>query len=366
MTHLASVRACALLAALLTSTLSGADAAASSEPFDDRLTVKGDTLRGRVVRLTTEVVEFRTVYGEGDLRIRYEDVEALETAGEYHVVRSDGVETIGRIVGVEDGEILVGETPETAEKVATQNIRGVASEEEFEESYLTRLRARFPHWSAEFDLAFDFEQGAVDKDKVRSRLRFERRLKPTRFIADIEYALDIQQKRDGPEITTKDEFFSGLRFDHDLPVDKFFATGAVGYEFDTPRRIENRVFPTAGVGYRLFEREDTSFLAILGGFGWVYEDFDGFPDNDYAAALLGLEAEWLFPRDIRLRSVAMYMPSLTDISNDWLFRWELDLTVPIWDPIAMRFRMRNVNDDNPTPDVGNNKFTTILGFSLNF
>ena len=32
----------------------------------------------------------------------------------------------------------------------------------------------------------------------------------------------------------------------------------------------------------------------------------------------------------------------------------------------MRFRMRNINDGNPAPDVGSNKFTTNLGFTLRF
>ena len=60
------------------------------------------------------------------------------------------------------------------------------------------------------------------------------------------------------------------------------------------------------------------------------------------------------------------MPSLEDFGSNWLYRWGLELTMPIWDPIAMRFRVSGINDDNPTRDVGNNKVTTILGLALSF
>ena len=84
------------------------------------------------------------------------------------------------------------------------------------------------------------------------------------------------------------------------------------------------------------------------------------------AGAIGLEAEWSLPRDLRLRGGLLYLPGLTDIDRDWLFRSELELTVPIWDPIFARFRVRNINDNNPAPGVGSNEFTTNLGLSLQF
>lgn len=364
MAHVSYTRTLPLLAALLASASLGTAARAVAPP-EDRLTVMGDTLRGRVVGLTTEAVEFRTVYGDGDIRIPYEAVENLETEGEYRVVYGDGEETSGRVLGVRGETVLVGAAPDSAVAVPVASIRGVALKERFEESFLTRLRARYPHWSAEFDVGFNFETGAVDKDKVRTRLLLERRLAPARLLMEVDYALDIQQKRDGPRVQTKNELFSQIRYEHDLGWRQLFALGAMGYEFDDPRKIDARIFPNAGLGYRILQREE-SFVSLLAGFGFVYEEFDGFPNNDYGAAMLGIEAEWQLPYDISLRSGVFYMPSLSDFENDWLFRWNFEITVPIWDPIAMRFRMRNTNDSNPAPDVGNNKFTTIMGLTLQF
>jgi len=60
----------------------------------------------------------------------------------------------------------------------------------------------------------------------------------------------------------------------------------------------------------------------------------------------------------------MYMPDIQDISGNWLWRTRGSLTIPILDPIALRLRIENVNDNVPSPDVGNNKFTTFLGVAL--
>ncbi len=76
MNHVFITRTSLLIPALLACATFGTPARADG-PFNDVVTVKGDALRGRVVRLTDKAVEFRTVYGDGDLSIPYEDVEAL-------------------------------------------------------------------------------------------------------------------------------------------------------------------------------------------------------------------------------------------------------------------------------------------------
>ena len=63
------------------------------------------------------------------------------------------------------------------------------------------------------------------------------------------------------------------------------------------------------------------------------------------------------------RSTGYRVPSPWD---DYLFRWEANLTIPLVDPLALRLRITDVNDNNPSPDVGNNKFTTTLGLALRF
>jgi hypothetical protein len=60
------------------------------------------------------------------------------------------------------------------------------------------------------------------------------------------------------------------------------------------------------------------------------------------------------------------MPSFVGSGDHRLLRFELAYAVPIWDPIALKAGVRNVFDDNPSDDTGNNKFTTFLGLALQF
>ena len=62
----------------------------------------------------------------------------------------------------------------------------------------------------------------------------------------------------------------------------------------------------------------------------------------------------------------MYLPGLQKPDENWLFRWDLWLTVPVWDPLALKLVMRDVFDNNPAPNVGNNKFVTTMGMTLEF
>jgi hypothetical protein len=60
------------------------------------------------------------------------------------------------------------------------------------------------------------------------------------------------------------------------------------------------------------------------------------------------------------------MPGLNDPGEERLFRFDFDFKLPIVDPVALLFRVTNVNDNNPDPEVGDNKFTTFMALSLDF
>jgi porin len=59
-----------------------AQSAAPEKPAWDEITVKGDTLKGRVLNRGEKEIIFRTIYGEGELRIPNDRVEKLKIAGQ--------------------------------------------------------------------------------------------------------------------------------------------------------------------------------------------------------------------------------------------------------------------------------------------
>jgi hypothetical protein len=86
----------------------------------------------------------------------------------------------------------------------------------------------------------------------------------------------------------------------------------------------------------------------------------------YWAAYLGSEAYYTFLYGIVLRGKIFYMPSVGHSRNSWLFRLNASLAFPLSDLFALRFTIKDVADNNPAPDIGNNKITTTFSLSFTF
>jgi hypothetical protein len=360
--------ACLTLLILLGAGQPTTGAAEPEEPLDE-ITVKGQTLRGTVKSLGSETIEFETIYGSGTLRISLEDVEDIDTAVAVRVYFGESDEAVaGRLVGVRDGLLVVGEDPTTQVSVDLGDIRYGIPQPRYEESFFRRLRSDFREWNVEFDISLDFEQGALDKNKARIAGEVSRRRDPFRLRIQAAYAIDVQQLRGQPEQTTKDEFSGSILGEYDL-WRKLAVFGLMGGEFDLPRRVEARIYPTAGLGYRIFDSERATLQPKLG-FGYVYEDFadqGGNSNTDgYASGFIGFDGSYTWDMGAELRGRVGYWPGLMSPGENWLFRTELTATVPIWDPLAFRATIININDNNPDPDTGNNKFHTIMGLALRF
>jgi hypothetical protein len=332
---------------------------------DDEITVKDTTLKGRVLGFDADGIRFRTIYGKGTIIISYTDVQKLQARGEYRIFYGDEQEAQGRILGVEDGRLLVGEDPATAERVGYNSISRGVSEVDYEKSWFARLRNRYPHWRASLDLGLNVEAGAVEKRKIEWGFNIQRRKKPTRFVANWFHAFETERTSPTAEpTTTKNEFRGFLLGEYDLS-ERFFVLALPAVERDIPRGITLLSYPGGGVGYRFVETERALLQLGIGG-AYVNQRFEDFPDNTCLSGLLGLEGRYEFKSGIELGGRMFYYPGIPDPREDWLYRTELYLTIPLFDPIAMKLRFTSVNDNNPTPDVGNNKTTTTLGLSLRF
>jgi len=338
--------------------------ASDTDTETDMVVVKGTRLEGYILGFDSEGIRFDTIYAKGEVLIAYEDIESLESRGEFRFTDQDGQEILGHILGMKEGKLAVGESWEKAVLLDTSAIRFGIPEARFQSSFTSRLRTRYPWWKADLHLGWNIEQTAIDKVKISAGLNLERRKKPTRLLWTVDYALDVQGKEVESYQTTKDEFRALVLGEYDLSK-RWYTFLEVGVEWDQPRGISVRTYPSAGVGFRLVETEK-SLLQFQTGPGYVYENFIGFGRNDYAAIHLGLEARHTFWKYLRLTLRLMYMPKLTAFTEDWLYRSELILTVPITDLLSMRLVFSDTNDNNPSEDVGNNKFTTTLGLSFTY
>jgi len=271
---------------------------------------------------------------------------------------------LGRIMGFEKGLLSISMDRESTVSIQTASIDTGLSVQDYETSWLTRMRTDFRNWNASLNFGFRYERTAIDKNKLEFGLNVTRRKSPTRFVFDFSYAYELQNTSGDVEVTTKDELTTFLLGEYDVH-DQWFLFARPAFEQDRPRLIASRLYPAGGIGYQIYG--DKNYLLHLPfGLGYVDEDFIDFSDNSYLAGYIGFEGFYTFNNGVKLSGNLLYMPGLENPDKEWLFRFDFDVKLPLVEPVSLLFRVTNVNDNNPAPEIGDNKFKTLLALSLDF
>ena len=346
------------------------------EALIDTIVVKGSVLQGRINVLTSEYLSFELIYGEGSIRIDYNDVESLQTEHEYHIY-FDGKETKGYITGIKEHAFLKIQHGQVEELITISKIdRFIISEDE-DSSFENRMRNTFPYFSGNLDVGIEYEtQKSYNKRKLKIAGHIERKRTIYTSIFDVTYSYEETIAGDTPKLLNKHELYSFLEQDIDSDDGNLFFI-EMGYDFDVPRYVNHRLYPSAGYGYRI-ERGKKRWVQFKVGAGFVYENFLGDPDsatssskNQYAAGLFGVDAAYelgdlAFLNRIIFGAHLFYMPGARDLKSNWLLRYAVSADIPLSKTLSFKAVGRTVTDDNPSDSVGNNKTTFDLYLSLRF
>ena len=345
----------------------------------DTIVVKGAVLQGQIDQLTSEYISFKLIYGEGSIRIDYADIESLATEHEYHIY-FDGKETEGYITGIKEHAFLLIQHGEVEELITIAKIdRFIISENE-DRTFENRMRNTFPYWSGNLDVGIEYESGSNTKNKLKVGGHIERKRSEYKTIFDVTYAYETTQTVDTAKVLNKHELYTFLEQDYSFSDhDLFFIE--IGYDFDVPRYVDNRVYPSMGYGYRLQSTKKRWIQFKVGG-GYVYENFLGSYEadgtetrpsskNQYAAGFFGIDAEYevedvAIINRILLGAHFFYMPGVKDLKKDWLLRYAITASIPLSKTLALKMIGREITDSNPAPEVGNNKFTFDLYLTFRF
>ena len=74
----------------------------------DEIVVDGKPMSGKVVKVTPKGLDVETTYGKGNVLVPYDKVTTLRTDEPFTLIVSDEDEIVGKLVGVKDGNLLVG------------------------------------------------------------------------------------------------------------------------------------------------------------------------------------------------------------------------------------------------------------------
>ena len=142
---------------------------------------KDTGLEGSVVGVTAVGVEFETIYGKGSIVIPWSDVQHVRSDKEFLILLTERDTVVGRIWGLKEGQLLVGESLDTVTRIPVAQILRSVTRQQYDTSRLERLRVRYRHWTANFDLAFGFTDATTDTTSLSTALELRRKKKPFDF-----------------------------------------------------------------------------------------------------------------------------------------------------------------------------------------
>ena len=347
-----------LAACLAAAVLPTSDASAA------KVFTKDQDLEGSVVGVTAEGVEFETIYGKGTIVIPWVDVEKIRSDKEFIILHAQADSVVGRIWGLEDGRLLVGESIETAAHIPVEQILRSITRRQYETSRLDRLRTRYRYWTANFDLALGYTDATTDTSSLSTALELRRRKKPMDFFFGAYYFFSSTKESGESRVTDENRLLGRARLDYDLS-DRTFAFGQISAEYDEIQNLSLRTDPVVGVGYRFVDREK---LMISGrsGPGYVYQRYFGGDVEDYFTILFGGDLEADLPYGSKFRIGAEYLPEVSDWQGNYLIRTFADWTMPIIGWLDFKIAVFDTYNNRPSDDTDRNTFTTTAGLSFRF
>jgi len=339
------------------------------EEIKDTIVVHGMVLHGRLMDLGPEKLSFKLLYSEGLNHIAYKDIESIHTKYNYHI-SFKRMDIEGRVVGIEDNKylkIMEGNNERTIKIADIDNfVMAVTDDDSFE----NKVRNKFPYTKGNINIGFELESGTSEKNKVDIQLNLRNKQAEHEIQLYVDYAFETTETEGTDKVQNKDELVGILTYKNHFKNNQFyFATLAADY--DRPRHIDYRYIPSAGYGYR-FRFDKSKWLEPAIGIGYATTNYsDEYTDKKFTVAALNLSGKYQFDdlayiNTFIIDGFVMYYPSLSSMEEDWIFRSNLNFTVPLFDFLSVKLAMDYINDSSPNPSVGNNKTTSKLLFGFDF
>lgn len=328
----------------------------------DEVTAKGTAVRGKVTRLSSSGVMLEPEYGEGEILMRWKDVQDVTTDEALYVQYGEDREVVGAVRGKSGNVIRAGDTDVDVATIYAGNPVGPEGP-----SWKQRLRGKWRYWHGNLDLGFDYQRSTIKTSGLAVGFDATRSNAPTRLILGASYRYFSENRRGETSTTLEDQIKGLIRGEIDL-TERVYGFASEDVKYDTVERLRLRSVPKIGVGYTIF-REDLdddrpSFVSVETAGGWVYQQFVGGLDDDYFAVSFGVVAAYTLPYDSRLDWRFDYLPAVDDWTDRYLLRHSASLAVPIFDPISAKLTLFDDFNSKPARDTAHNSLYLTAGLSL--
>ena len=322
-------------------------------------------LRGFLKSFDAKGIVVETEYSDDQVRIKYSKIKQIISFSEFYINDDEGG-YFGKFVGLQHGELLLEDSDKRLHRVKPSGIYSGVLRIDYEKSFFTRLKYDHPFWQGSVAVGLEAEAGAVYKEKYVYDFTFERREAPTRidFAFNMAYETQASAYDAIDKSVTKNEAKGHIAFEYDTSKQQFvyFLPALM---FDRVRGIDNRFYPSIGVGHRFYDSKNLR-LQVQAGIGFVLENFYLYAYNQYSAFHTAISGQYRFDNGISISTSFFYMPNISGFTKDWLGNFSTEVAVPIWEMLSFRLKVSETFDSNPAPEVGNNKIEFTSGFRFDF
>ena len=322
-------------------------------------------LRGFLKSFDAKGIVVKTQYSDDMMHIKYDKIKQIISFSEFYINDDEGG-YFGEFVGLQNGELLLEDSDKRLHRVKPSALYSGVLRSDYEKSFFTRLKYDHPFWQGSFSVGLEAEAGAVYKEKYAYDFNVERRKAPTRidFTFNMAYETQASAYEAIDKSVTKNEAKGHIAFEYDTSKQQFVYV-IPALMFDRVRGIDNRFYPSVGVGHRFYDSKNFR-LQVQAGMGVVLENFYAYAYNQYSAFHIAISGQYRFDSGIAINTSFFYMPNISGFAKDWLGNFSTEVAVPIWEMLSFRLKVSETFDSNPAPEVGNNKLEVTSGFRFDF
>lgn len=341
------------------------------EEIQDTIVVHGMTLYGKIMNMGHEKLSFKILYSEGMSHFAYRDIDAISTKYNYHI-SYNRMDIEGRIVAIEDNEyVKIIDKNNNSRTVKIVDIDNFIMSVTDDNSFENRVRNKFPYTKGNINVGFKLENGSTIKNSIDILLNLKHKQAQHEINLYMNYEYETRETETTPKYDYTDEMVGILNYKNYFKND-FYWYASLLADYDRPRFVKNRYASSAGFGYRL-DVGKSVWLEPFAGLAYVKTSYTDelYDDKKYAALALSLNGKYRkddvpIINTFIIDGFLLYYPSLKNTDEEWIFRSNVNFTIPLFDFLSVKLALNYINDTNPDPSVGNNKTTTNLLFGLQF
>lgn len=326
----------------------------------DEVTLKnGDRLTGTIAQSDGKTLTLQTDYA-GDLSIKWEAVQGVESKEGLHLELKDGKSVAGPVTA-SDGKLQVSTNSGNVETSIAdiKTLRGNKEESVYEKTLHPGI---FQEWKSGLNLGFALTRGNSQTKNlsigfVATRQTFHDKLGA--------YSNIVYASNDAPGAvpsTTANTAGGGFRYDHDLRK-RLFAFVAADFFSDALQGLNIRAAEGGGLGFHAIKNDSTT-LDFLGGLNYTHESYTTLTRN-FAALSMGEDLIHKIGKSTVLTQDLNFFPNLNN-TGEYRATFDFGTVTKLTRRLGWQNSFSDIYVTNPPAGKRKNDLVLTTGLNISF